>query len=245
MNRKAMVIHLARATGRAPYVDRLQKNCPLDSEIVDAVDGKKLSAREIASVYQREMYRPRYPFKLRPAEIGCFLSHRKCWQKIVDENLDYGLIFEDDAGLDPEKAMAAIALAEEHIESAGYIQFPVRAARNRLRRVAEKDGTSLFLPDVIQLRLSGQLVSKQAAQRLLSVTEKFDRPVDTFLQMHWITKIAPMFVVPSGLSDFAQASGGSTIGQSKSLMERVSREVKRFEYRRSIKRLSRRHLTAG
>ena len=29
------------------------------------------------------------------SEIACFLSHRKCWQKIVDENLDITLILED------------------------------------------------------------------------------------------------------------------------------------------------------
>lgn len=241
MSKKAYVIHLARAAGRFPYVQRLIKDCPIETEIVDAVDGAELSAEEIAAVYAKDLHQPRYPFTLRPAEIGCFLSHRICWQKIADEKLDYGLVFEDDAGIETDALNAAIALAEQHIDAAGYIQLPVREKPVKARLVAEADGTRLLVPEVTPLRLSGQLISNRAAQRLLQMTREFDRPVDTFLQMHWITKVAPMFVRPSGLTDYTAASGGSTIGQRKSLIDRAQREYKRMAYRGKIRRLSRRH----
>ncbi|MCP4320039.1 MAG: glycosyltransferase family 25 protein [Hyphomicrobiales bacterium] len=243
MNKMAFIIHLARAAGRTPYVDGLIENCPIETEIVDAIDGKELSSEDIAAVYKPDIYQPRYPFTLRPAEIGCFLSHRICWQKIIEQDLAYGLVFEDDAGLDAGQAKAAIAFAEQHIADAGYIQLPVRAAPDNARVMAEQDGTRLLMPDVTPLRLSGQLISNRAANRLLHLTKVFDRPVDTFLQMHWITKIAPLVVAPSGLTDCTRAAGGSTIGNRKSLIDRANREVRRIAYRRNIERLSRRHDT--
>ncbi|MEX3008135.1 glycosyltransferase family 25 protein [Hoeflea sp. TYP-13] len=241
MKKKAFIIHLARATGRAPYVDGLMKACPTQAEIVDAVDGKELSAAEIDKIYHQDLFSPRYPFKLRPAEIGCFQSHRLCWKKIVEERLSYGLVFEDDAALDAAVAETAIAFAERHIAQAGYIQLPVRAAPENAKVVAEHNGTRLLKPSVTPLRLSGQLISQEAAKRLLKLTEVFDRPVDTFLQMHWITGIAPLVVSPSGLSDCTQAAGGSTIGNKKTLIDRANREVRRLAYRKNIARLSKRH----
>ena len=241
MRKRAFVIHLARAAGRVIHVQKLIENCPVETEVVDAVDGRKLSADEIAAVYRQDRFFPRYPFVLRPAEIGCFLSHRLCWQKIVDQDLSHGLVFEDDAGLDPNKARAAIDLAERHIGTAGYIQLPVRRTPVHAPVVAEAEGAMLLRPPVVPLRLSGQLISNWAARQLLDLTGVFDRPVDTFLQMHWITDIVPMVVVPSGLADYTPAAGGSTISSRKSIVDRVNREVRRMVYRRTIGRLSRRH----
>ena len=242
MKKRAFVIHLARAAGRTPLVQQLIENCPVEAEIVDAVDGQHLSSKAMAAVYRQDRFFPRYPFSLRPTEIGCFLSHRRCWRKIVDQNLAYGLVFEDDASLDRVAASTAIALAERHVGTAGYIQLPVRNTPDDVQLVAESDGARLLRPSVIPLRLSGQLISNWAAHRLLELTGVFDRPVDTFLQMHWITDIVPMVVVPSGLADFAAAAGGSTISRRKSLFDRCNREIKRFAYRRTIGQLSRRNL---
>lgn len=241
MKKKAFVIHLARAAGRTPLVQSLVETCPVEAEVVEAIDGEKLSAEYVASVYRRDRFFPRYPFPLRTAEIGCFLSHRLCWRHIADRNLAYGLVFEDDARLDMVKARSAIALAEHHIGKAGYIQLPVRAVPQPVHLVARQDGVRLLSSPVTPLRLSGQLVSNWAAHRLLELTEVFDRPVDSFLQMHWITDIAPLLVVPSGLADATRAAGGSTIGGHKSLLNRLNREIRRYAYRRTIGQLSRRH----
>ena len=240
MQKRAFIIHLARAMGRKRFADELAKACPVDTEIIDGVDGSALAQEEIDRVYSPRLHRPHYPFGLRPAEIGCFLSHRECWRRIVDEDLDYGLVFEDDAALDAAVAEPAIAFAEKHIADAGYIQMPVRGLPEDAELNAESAaGFRLLSPQVTPLRLSGQLIGKAAARRLLYMTEVFDRPVDTLLQMHWITGIRPLAVTPSGLSDHTQAAGGSTIASGKSVFERVSREIRRFAYRRKIERLSR------
>ncbi len=238
MSGKGFVIHLKRATARRPHVERLLATCPLPAEIVDAVDGGALPDEERAAVYVPDLHRPNYPFDLRAAEIGCFLSHRRCWQKIVNEDLPHALVFEDDAALDATIATGALKMAEAHIQDAGFIQLPVRPVEGNPPVVAEKDGVRLTRPTVIPLRLSGQLISRSAARELLRLTAVFDRPVDTFLQMYWLTGVRPLVVEPSGLSDCTREAGGSTISRKKSIGERVAREAKRYWYRRRIERIS-------
>lgn len=66
-------------------------------ERIPAVDGRKLSESELLKWRQRES-----PFldwtthELTPGEIGCFLSHREFWQKVVDERLSHAFVLEDD-----------------------------------------------------------------------------------------------------------------------------------------------------
>ncbi|RPH81676.1 MAG: glycosyl transferase, partial [Planctomycetaceae bacterium] len=64
MNPLAYVISLRRAEERFEHVRRLVQHCPLACNRWDAVDGKLLTEAEIASVYHRDLHRPRYPFPL-------------------------------------------------------------------------------------------------------------------------------------------------------------------------------------
>ncbi|WP_419910416.1 glycosyltransferase family 25 protein [Hoeflea sp.] len=241
MQKRAFIIHLTRATGRKRFADELLRACPIEADIVEGVDGSELAQGEIDKVYRRGLFRPEYPFRLRPAEIGCFMSHRKCWRLIAEGGLDYGLVFEDDAALDPDIAGPAMEFAENHIVEAGYIQMPVRNVPDGAVLSSESAGIQLMSPKVTPLRLSGQLISRAAATRLLEVTETFDRPADTLLQMHWVTGIRPLVLAPSGLSDHTEAAGGSTIASGKTIFERFSREIRRYAYRRKIEQLSHRH----
>ena len=235
MSGKAFIIHLKRAESRKAHVEGLIKASPLTAEIVDAVDGKELSPAERSAVYVRQLHRPIYPFELRDTEIGCFLSHRRCWQRIVELDLPFGMIFEDDAKLDPQLAARALEVSSKHIDQYGYIQFPVRPIADGAKRIAEANGCRLLLPKLTPLRASGQIVSQSAAKHLLKITEVIDRPVDTFLQMFWLTDLKLAAVEPSGLTDRTVQAGGSTIAQEKPLGDRLMREVKRGWYRQRIK----------
>ena len=39
---------------------------------------------------------------LTPGMIGCYLSHRTCWQRCVDGGHDAVIVFEDDAVIAPD-----------------------------------------------------------------------------------------------------------------------------------------------
>lgn len=243
----AFLIHLKRATQRRPQVERIIEACPLDTEIVDAADGRAMSEAEQDEVYKFEkLFEPSYPFRIGPGEIGCFLSHRRCWQRIVDGDFDAGLILEDDVEIDTDGFARAIGLAKDHIADIGYIQFQVRAISGPSSTVDARDGHRLIVPTTVPRRTSAQLVSRNAAEHLLRLTETFDRPIDGFLQLTWETNISVACIEPSGVTDRTVQSGGSTItpetrgGPLARLSGNIYREALRLWYRWQVASASRR-----
>ena len=77
--------------------DRLEKSADrlgrqgVTFERIDAIYGKDLSEAELAEHYSTEVNQQKFYRALSRGEIGCYLSHRMAWQKIVDEQLDHCL----------------------------------------------------------------------------------------------------------------------------------------------------------
>jgi GR25 family glycosyltransferase involved in LPS biosynthesis len=236
---KTFIVHLQRAEARKAQVRDLLSKVPYEVEVIDAVDGAKLSADEIKAYYsEKPLFKPAYPFALNVGEMGCFLSHRKVWQAIVDQNLDGGLIFEDDVQIDSGVFAKAVELAERHVQELGYIQFQVREISDVSTVLAHGNGAAIVQPTVTPLRTSGQFVSRSTAQDLLELTPQFDRPIDTTLQMYWQTGLHLSCVVPSGTTDNTGQAGGSTLSKNTPLTAKIQKEWKRMMYRRAVARYS-------
>jgi len=241
-----LVIHLERATARRAVAMRLVEECGLPAQLLAAVDGRSLSPAIIEARLLRDPIHPVFPHALRAGEVGCFLSHRLAWQSLLESDADAALILEDDAALGPEFP-AALRLAARNLgaqspaspssSAMGYIQFQTRLLRNQTALDAEGP-CQLYQPIVTPLRTTGQLVNRRAAEHLLELTWRFDRPVDTFLQMHWHTGLRLACIAPSGLSDVSAVSGGSTLKLRHNFGDRLSREWNRFRYRRAVQRAS-------
>lgn len=240
MERQAFVLHLTRARARRANAETLAHTCGLPGEIWAAVDGAALAPAALRAQLGVGLFAPRYPFVLRPGEIGCFLSHRQIWAEIIRRDLDHALVLEDDVALDPGRFPEALALATRHVRTRGYVQLQNRPARGPARLLDQAGGCRLTLPEVAPLRASAQLISRDAAARLLERSDSFDRPVDTFVQSHWFTGLRPGVVFPAGVRTISDRLDGSTIqGGRKPLSEKLWREGARFLYRRRVRRLSR------
>ncbi len=233
---KAFILHLERAAQRRPQVERLRAALPCASEIVDATDGSKLSQETVDAVYIRQLHRPRFSHPLNRAEIGAFLSHRAAWRRIVEEGLDYGLVFEDDAEIDAEAFARTCHFAQETRPRWDYALAPAPQTRAEGTILAQKDGVTLVRPHAPPLRAIAQFVSGEAARRLLAATEQFDRPIDTFLQMSWVTGVELLALKPSGVRDVSGAIGGSTIQRKRmGLAEKIRHEIARPWYRARVR----------
>lgn len=97
---KTFVINLERASHRKEFMSQQLCNFPfLDVEFVEAIDGRKLEQSEVNSLFDvtsfYKLYK-RYPL---PGEIGCTLSHLKCYEKLLKSDRKVTLILEDDACL--------------------------------------------------------------------------------------------------------------------------------------------------
>ncbi len=231
---KAYILHLERAVARAANVQRLGERLPIESEVVAAVDGASLSPAEIDKVYARLRFRPRYPFALTASEVGVFLSHRAIWRRIVDEKPEFGVVFEDDAEIDAGLFAALIDFVSAERAAWDYVLMPATAIRGGTV-VARRGGLALLRPDAPPLRAIGQIVSRAAAERLLAATLPFDRPVDTFLQMTWVTGQPVLVASPSPVSDVSRETGGTTVQRrSMGLAERIHHEAMRPIYRAQV-----------
>jgi len=232
---KAFVIHLERAAGRRASVDALLAALPVAGEIVPAVDGRALSEAEAATAHVRARYAPRYPFALARSEIGAFLSHRAAWRRIVEEDLDHAFVFEDDAAVDAGRFAALVDALDALRGRWRYVLMPAAGLEAPGEPLAVQDGFTLVRPNSPPLRAIGQAVSREAAARLLAITEPFDRPVDTFLQMNWVTGITLLAVAPTPIRDVSRETGGTTVQRKQlGLIGRLRHEALRPIYRAQV-----------
>ena len=236
---RSYIIHMHGSTARKPLVEALKEVLP-QPQVLPAVDGRAMSDAERAAICQRDLVRPFYPFPPQPGEIGCFLSHRKAWQAIVTSGEAAGLIVEDD--IVPADGFGdALALAVAHAAPDRLIRFPLRDKEEVAEIVASADGATLFRPKVVGLTTGMQIVGREAAAKLLSLTETFDRPVDTFLQMRWLTGVEVLSLSPAPVRSAMAETGGSSIQNHLGFADEVKRSWRRFRYRAAVKRLSGTH----
>ncbi len=119
---------------RANVTRQFSNRTEFDAEIVPGVDGRLPSFQnDYAGLYSERIG------NLRTA--GCFLSHRVCWQKVVDLNLPYALIVEDDFML-YENTENIQYIVGDHIEF--DIVF-CNERPTRIRKLARIPDTDLFV----------------------------------------------------------------------------------------------------
>ena len=228
-----LIIHLERSLERKPQVRKLQKDLPYRTKVVEAVDGSKPD-NDFSKIYIPRLLRPRYPFSLRLAEVACFLSHRKCWQEILDRGLEAALIIEDDVDIIDGEFTAAVTLAMKEIKKGDLIRFPMKPREKPRNISVKRDNISIFEPTVIGLGTQAQIVTYDAARRLLERTERFDRPIDVYLQLRWKHGVRVLTLWPNGVRERSSSLGGSLIGKERNSGDKLQRELLRPLYRAKL-----------
>lgn len=95
---KVYAINLERAVERRKHIIRQLEKRRLDYELIDAVDGEKLTDEELKRLCDMEEAKKR-PHKLTVGALGCALSHLKAYEKMLADGEEIALILEDDAVL--------------------------------------------------------------------------------------------------------------------------------------------------
>ncbi|GHC65862.1 glycosyltransferase family 25 protein [Limoniibacter endophyticus] len=231
---EAFVIHLKRATRRASQVEKLKLQSPVLLHVLDAVDAQTMPEELVRQHFQDHLFSPNYPFVLQNTEIACFLSHRRAWQAIIDNDLEAGLVIEDDVDLHPQFA-EAFEKAVSILKPSDYIRFPRYGRGEEPVRHLLRGDISIFAPRLPGLGMQATLIGRQAAHALLDATEKFDRPVDTMIQMHWIHGARVLTVRPICISEVHQQLGGTVVQKKRQpLLYRLNHEIGRPFYRLQI-----------
>ena len=97
---KTFVINLKQSMDRRERMINVLKNFPYQYEFFEAVDGSKIE--NLSEVYNEKKAVRFYKTPLKLGEIGCVLSHISIYKKMIDENIERALIFEDDILLSDE-----------------------------------------------------------------------------------------------------------------------------------------------
>ena len=230
----SLIIHMPGSTARRPNVDKLLQDLP-QAKVIEAVNGR--DPEQIAGIetFGGDLHDPHYPFPLTPAEIGVFQSHRKCWRMIIDEGWDYAMIVEDDLAISLPEMARALTMIEAYMTPDMYLRLPPKMREQPAQIVAKDGDMRLILPKRIGLQCCCQVVGRVAAQQLLARSDQIDRPIDTWLQMHWITGQPVHALLPNGNAEIAGQIGGSTIQQKTRTSGKLMREFNRALYRTRVK----------
>lgn len=91
------VMNLDRATTRWENIQKVMTAAELQVERLPGIDGRTLTKAQLKlmSTQISVFFQPK-------GVIGCYLSHRKFWQYVVDRNYSSAIIFEDDVRLIPD-----------------------------------------------------------------------------------------------------------------------------------------------
>lgn len=93
----AYVINMQCSIDRRKHMEKILSRIEnINYEFVEAVDGSLLTAEEVSELFDVKKFEHHYNRSVCAGEIGCTLSHQKCYQKMLDENLESILILEDD-----------------------------------------------------------------------------------------------------------------------------------------------------
>lgn len=212
----SLVINLAANAARMQNSASALGALGIPFDRIDAIDGRKLSDAEVASVYDAAANRRRARHPLVRPEIGCYLSHIAAWQRIADGDARGGFIFEDDFAADSElPAVLAHLTADDHGDWDMVKLFTLDARPRVLRRRALGPKHELVVPYRVPTCLIGYALTRDAAQRLVRRARPFFRPVDEDQKFFWETGLRVGLVLPPPIRVGDQQAVTGTIGTAR------------------------------
>ena len=176
---KVYLVNMDRSKDRLEIMQRRLSSLGLEYERVSAVDGSKLSEEEKKCVVSPNW---RYPYTLTPGEVGCFLSHKKCWRKLVDSKESWALVLEDDSVFHSK--------ANEYFQSTEWIPEGVQLIQFSFAKDTTFSDKSVVLPNgshLVRVKHSSPcgtyayLISREAAEKALELSDIAEGPIDNFM----------------------------------------------------------------
>lgn len=181
---------------------------------MDGVNGHALDIENLES-YDGIKRRRYFGRDLKPGEVGCLLSHRKVYEKMVAENIECAAVFEDDVSFadDCAEVLRALPKMSGRWDLVRFLSGE-KIMRRGHRRVARISGDYKLvrLPGVSG-GAYGYMINLKAARALLGKMQKNWLPVDALHARAWDTGLETLAVLPSPVApDF---SFDTTIGEER------------------------------
>ena len=231
---RRLVINLERSVDRLALMDEQFKAMGVSFERVEAVNAKGNPDLPSGGKWKN----------LRRNEIGCFLSHYKCWKLIAEGDDDCGAVFEDDVIFSD---LARHALSDDfewpHEWQVLKLETYEVAVRMR-RRIVAHFGKGCDVVELLSTHIGGAayIISKQAAIDLVELFERsaIVEQVDNFIfadhseffRTHKVLQTVPALAIQQNFLVEEDDVMQSTIGYGFAMkrraprMERIQRELR-------------------
>lgn len=135
--------------------------------------------------YYVRKFKQMYQYKMSLGELGCYYSHRVIWQKVIDEDIPYVVVLEDDAKLVDNFINYINDLIKQMPLNADFILLERRLGCTApakkvglLVKAVTKEGAKTLCSGTC-----GYLVTNQGAKKLLAFTYKAALPIDVIIPM--------------------------------------------------------------
>ena len=174
-----LVISLKHSTARQAKVASEMDKTSLSWGFMDAVDGSKLDLKTVP--YNEAKVRRMQGYILTSREIGCYLSHMKCWQACVDQGVPT-LIFEDDFVLLPHFEQVLATLVNDYRDWQIVRLQALEEKADAL--VADFGAYRLVRNDGDPLGATAYLINPASARKLIEESRELYEPLDHFIEHH-------------------------------------------------------------
>jgi GR25 family glycosyltransferase involved in LPS biosynthesis len=118
-------INMEKHVDRKTFIEEQCNRFSLVCIRQNGVDGRSLTEKELETLSPKETSISLNKKELLPGEVGCALSHREIYEKMIEQSIPYAVIIEDDVTLPKEFKTIVEDLVKKHAHNPSwdYIAF--------------------------------------------------------------------------------------------------------------------------
>ena len=168
---------MSSSSDRFNYISQQLEQQNLSFKRIPGVDVKERQDLK-NKYYSKVRNKIDYHTPLTDGEIGCYIAHRNAWKAILDDNIDFGLVLEDDAYL---KENLKLILDNLHNTKSDWdilkladLSTSPRKGTN-IEKFQKFDIQSYYKPPTLCI---AEVITRKGAKILLNLSNTFGRPVD-------------------------------------------------------------------
>lgn len=174
---KTFIVNLMHNTERKEYMQEALKDIPIDYEFFPAVNGREI--KNIEEVYDEKKALKIAKRGLSAGEIGCALSHRAIYKKMIDENIPQALILEDDITVLPDFFETYTSLSKINIGN--KVILLGTTSEKRIKKLWKKKltaNTNMYLVLNNYAGTYGYVIGLKAAEKIYNCISKIFTTAD-------------------------------------------------------------------
>lgn len=197
-------ISLPTASERRAFMEQQFARLNIPARFFDAIAVPPDAVDEIPGYVPARRVR-RFGYGLTPGEIGCYLSHRAVWEQFLASDSEVCCVLEDDGVLRDDflDTVMDIVSARQHWDLVRLFSLYRRGARPVCITAGSRQ---LNWVACSAMGLLGYLLTRKAAETLLSQTRHIMWPIDEVIDRSWEHGLRQFVVHPEIVTQSALPS---------------------------------------